>query len=68
MSALRVIAIISAYNEEDIIGQVIGDLIQQGIDVYLIETGTLVQMQVVPSLTRIKRGSWRSRKRGIWGT
>jgi hypothetical protein len=33
MSALRVIAIISAYKEEDIIGQVIRDLIQQGIDV-----------------------------------
>ncbi|MSM38218.1 MAG: glycosyltransferase [Geobacter sp.] len=33
----RIVAIISAYNEEDVIYQVIGDLVQQNIEVYLID-------------------------------
>jgi hypothetical protein len=34
---LRVVAIVAAYNEEDIIGQTVGDLIDQGIQVYLLD-------------------------------
>jgi glycosyltransferase involved in cell wall biosynthesis len=33
----RVVAIIAAYNEEDVIGQVVRDLIEQGVEVYLID-------------------------------
>src|SRR5438105_3191275 len=36
-SDFPVIAIVSAYNEEDVIGQVVGDLIDQGVSVYLID-------------------------------
>jgi glycosyltransferase involved in cell wall biosynthesis len=36
----RVIALVAAYNEADIIGQVIGDLIAQGVDVYLLDHGS----------------------------
>ena len=36
----RVIALIAARNEGDVIGQVIGDLVEQGIDVYLIDDGS----------------------------
>jgi glycosyltransferase involved in cell wall biosynthesis len=36
----RVTAIVAAYNEADVIGQVIGDLIQQGVSVYLIDDGS----------------------------
>jgi glycosyltransferase involved in cell wall biosynthesis len=36
----RVVALISAYNEGDVIGTVIGDLIRQGIVVYLIDDGS----------------------------
>jgi hypothetical protein len=36
----RVVAIIAAYNEEDVIGQVVGDLIQQGVHVYLLDHGS----------------------------
>jgi hypothetical protein len=32
-----VTAILAAYNEEDIVGQVVGDLVQQGIRVYLLD-------------------------------
>jgi peptidoglycan hydrolase CwlO-like protein len=35
-----VIAIIAAYNEEDIIGQVVGHLIDQGVGVYLLDHGS----------------------------
>ena len=35
-----VIAIIAAFNEEDIIEQVIGDLVEQGIAVYLLDDGS----------------------------
>jgi hypothetical protein len=37
VTAFSVVAIIAAYNEEDIIGQVVGDLIEQGISVYLLD-------------------------------
>ena len=41
MSAdFSVIALIAAYNEADIIGQVVGDLITQGIQVYLLDDGS----------------------------
>ena len=40
MSAFSAIAIIAAYNEADIIGQVVGDLIAQGIKVYLLDDGS----------------------------
>ena len=36
-SSLRVLAIIAAYNEADIIGQAIEDLVAQGIQVYLLD-------------------------------
>src|SRR5690349_20890203 len=36
----RVTAIIAARNEADIIGQVVGDLIAQNVDVYLIDDGS----------------------------
>jgi Glycosyl transferase family 2 len=36
----RVIALIAAYNEGDIIGQVIDDLIRQNVQVYLIDDGS----------------------------
>jgi hypothetical protein len=35
-----VVAIIAAYNEADIIGTVVGDLIQQGIEVYFLDDGS----------------------------
>lgn len=37
MGKLRIIAIISAYNEGDVIYYVIADLVQQGIEVYLLD-------------------------------
>ncbi len=37
MSGFRVVAIVAAYNEQDVIGQVIGDLIRQDVEVYLID-------------------------------
>ena len=37
MTAFSVVAIIAAYNEEDVIGHVVGDLIEQGVAVYLID-------------------------------
>lgn len=36
----RVVAIIAAYNERDIIGQVVDDLVAQGIRVHLLDTGS----------------------------
>jgi glycosyltransferase involved in cell wall biosynthesis len=36
-SKLRIVSIISAHNEGDIIYHVVGDLVQQGIEVYLID-------------------------------
>lgn len=36
-SAVSVVAIIAAYNEADVIGQVVGDLVAQGIGVYLLD-------------------------------
>lgn len=40
VSAFSVIAIIAAYNEADIIGQVVGDLISQGVGVYVLDHGS----------------------------
>lgn len=37
LTRVRVVALIAAYNEEDIIGQVVGHLVEEGIDVYLID-------------------------------
>jgi hypothetical protein len=37
MAGFRVVAIIAAYNEGDVIGQVVGDLIEQGVYVYLLD-------------------------------
>jgi hypothetical protein len=37
MRKIRIVAIISAHNEGDVICHVIGDLVQQGIDVYLLD-------------------------------
>src|SRR5712691_12791263 len=39
-SDFSVVAIIAAYNEADIIGQVVGDLIEQGVQVYLLDDGS----------------------------
>ena len=38
-----VVAIVAAYNEEDVIGQVVGDLISQGVSVYLIDDASTDQ-------------------------
>src|SRR3954454_4533831 len=40
MSDFSAIAIVAAYNEADIIGQVVGDLISQGIRAYLLDDGS----------------------------
>lgn len=37
MGKLRIVALISTYNEGDVIYHVIGDLVQQGIEVYLLD-------------------------------
>lgn len=37
---VRVVAILAAYNEADVIGQVVADLIAQGVDVYLLDDGS----------------------------
>src|SRR3954468_11410195 len=39
-SPFSVVAIIAAYNEADVIGAVIGDLIEQGVDVYFLDDGS----------------------------
>ena len=39
-SPLRLVAIIAAYNEEDIIGHVLAHLIEQGASVYLLDDGS----------------------------
>ncbi len=39
-SDFRIVAIIAAYNEADIIEHVVGDLIDQGIQVYLLDDGS----------------------------
>jgi hypothetical protein len=39
-SDFSVVAIVSAYNEADIIGQVVGDLIAQGIQVFFLDDGS----------------------------
>src|SRR5258707_7291190 len=36
----RVVAIVAAYNEADIIEQVVGDLIDQSVQVYLVDDGS----------------------------
>ena len=38
--AIRVIALIAAYNEADVIAQVIGDLVGEGVEVYLLDHGS----------------------------
>ncbi|HXT49723.1 MAG TPA: glycosyltransferase, partial [Thermoanaerobaculia bacterium] len=35
-----VTALVATYNEEDVIGQVVADLIRQGVQVYLIDDGS----------------------------
>jgi glycosyltransferase involved in cell wall biosynthesis len=40
VTAFSVVAIIAAFNEEDIIAQVVGDLVGQGIDVYVLDHGS----------------------------
>ena len=35
-----VVALVAAYNEADVIGQVVGDLIAQGVQVYLLDDGS----------------------------
>src|SRR5512140_3205168 len=39
-SAFRVVAIVAAYNEADIVGQVVADLIAQGVGVYALDDGS----------------------------
>jgi uncharacterized coiled-coil protein SlyX len=39
-SDFSVVAIIAAFNEADIIGSVVGDLIDQGIDIYFLDDGS----------------------------
>jgi hypothetical protein len=39
-SPLRLVAIIAAYNEEDIIGPALAHLIEQGASVYLLDDGS----------------------------
>ncbi len=36
-SGFRVVAILAAYNEADIVGRVVGDLIEQGVQVYFLD-------------------------------
>jgi hypothetical protein len=56
-----VIAIIAAYNEGDIIGQVVGDLVEQGVGVHLLDHGstddtlTRVEPYLARGLLRIER-------------
>ena len=38
--SFRAIALLAAYNEEDVISQVIGDLVSQGLEVYLLDHGS----------------------------
>jgi glycosyltransferase involved in cell wall biosynthesis len=40
MTPVPVVAIIAAYNEADILGQVVGDFIRQGVGVYVIDHGS----------------------------
>ena len=39
-SPFSVVAIVAAYNEADVIGPVVGDLIAQGIEVYFLDDGS----------------------------
>jgi hypothetical protein len=39
-SGFRVVAIVAAYNEADVIGRVVADLVQQGVEVYLLDDGS----------------------------
>jgi hypothetical protein len=39
-SGIRVVAIIAAYNEADIVGQAVGDLIRHGVQVYFLDDGS----------------------------
>src|SRR3954462_9064398 len=39
-SPFSVVAIVAAYNEADIIGPVVSDLIAQGVDVYFLDDGS----------------------------
>jgi hypothetical protein len=36
----RIVAIIATYNEADIIGQVVGDLLKQGVEAYVLDNGS----------------------------
>jgi glycosyltransferase involved in cell wall biosynthesis len=46
---MKVVALITAFNEEDVIGQVVGDLIAQGLEVYLMDhastDGTVAEVE-----------------------
>src|SRR5262249_41225239 len=61
MRTPRVIALLAAYNEEDVIRQVIGDLIAQQVEVYLIDhastdaTREEAQVHLGKGLLRIER-------------
>src|SRR3954466_9505472 len=37
---VRVVALLAAYNEEDVIGQTVGDLVAQGLEVYVVDHGS----------------------------
>src|SRR6266496_3968080 len=39
-SDLKVVAIIAAYNEGDLVGQVVTHLIQQGVQIYFLDNGS----------------------------
>src|SRR6476620_7968201 len=60
-SGMRVVAIISAFNEADIIGDVIRDLVTQGIHVYFMddgstdETAAIVEEFIGKGVIRIER-------------
>lgn len=60
------IAIIAAFNEADIIGQVVGDLIGQGVEVYLLDHGSTdgTAAAVEPYLGRGLRGIERLDREG----
>ena len=61
MPDLRITALVAAYNEADIIGQTVGDLVRQGIHVHVLDNlstdGTVAALQpyVSSGLVRVER-------------
>jgi len=59
--AFRVVAIVAAYNEADVIRHVVGDLIEQGVDVYVLDDGSTddsaaaIELYVDRGVIRIER-------------